>query len=58
VNGAAYGPYADARSAVLDRDTGLQQRIEQLFGEIAAAPKPPGWPSREEMSASVGGGRG
>ncbi len=45
-------------TAVLDRDTGLQQRIEQLFGQIAAGPKPPGWPSREEMSAAVGGGRG
>jgi 2-polyprenyl-6-methoxyphenol hydroxylase-like FAD-dependent oxidoreductase len=45
-------------TAVLDGDTGLHRRIEQLFTQSATAPKPPGWPSRQEMAAAVGGSEG
>jgi hypothetical protein len=41
-------------TAVLDGDTGLHRRIEQLFAQVAATPKPPGSPSREEMCTAVG----
>jgi 2-polyprenyl-6-methoxyphenol hydroxylase-like FAD-dependent oxidoreductase len=39
-------------TAVLDRDTGLQRRIEELFAQVAAS-RPPAGPSREEMCAAV-----
>ena len=45
-------------TAVLDHDTGLHRRIEQLFAQVVTVPKPPGWPSREEMCATVGGSGG
>jgi 2-polyprenyl-6-methoxyphenol hydroxylase-like FAD-dependent oxidoreductase len=37
---------------VLDSDVGMQHRIEQLFGELLATPRPAAGPPREEMLAA------
>ena len=37
------------RTAVLDDDVALQERIEALFGELRAQPRPAPGPSREEL---------
>jgi hypothetical protein len=35
--------------AVLDEDVEMQARIEKIFGEITATPRPAPGPSREEL---------
>jgi hypothetical protein len=37
---------------VLDSDVGMQRRIEQLFGELLATPRPAAGPPRDEMLAA------
>jgi 2-polyprenyl-6-methoxyphenol hydroxylase-like FAD-dependent oxidoreductase len=37
------------RTAVLDADLALQQRIETLFGELRAQPRPAAGPTRDEL---------
>jgi 2-polyprenyl-6-methoxyphenol hydroxylase-like FAD-dependent oxidoreductase len=36
-------------TTVLDADTALQARIEELFGELSRSPRPPAGPSRADM---------
>jgi 2-polyprenyl-6-methoxyphenol hydroxylase-like FAD-dependent oxidoreductase len=40
-------------TAVLDSDIDLQCRIEQLFRQVLASPRPPAGPSHEEMLAAT-----
>jgi 2-polyprenyl-6-methoxyphenol hydroxylase-like FAD-dependent oxidoreductase len=40
-------------TTVLDSDVALQGRIEGLFGEVSALPRPPTGPTREDMLAIV-----
>jgi len=39
------------RTSVLDDDIAMQERIERVFAEILAAPRPPPGPSRDEVLA-------
>jgi hypothetical protein len=41
------------RTTVLDTDTALQVRIEELFGELSGLPRPPAGPTRADMLAIV-----
>lgn len=39
--------------SILDNDVAMQERIERIFGEIRAAPRPRPGPPREELLASM-----
>lgn len=39
--------------SVLDDDVGMQQRIERIFGELRATPRPRPGPAREELLATM-----
>jgi 2-polyprenyl-6-methoxyphenol hydroxylase-like FAD-dependent oxidoreductase len=41
------------RTTILDTDTALQIRIEELFGELSGLPRPPAGPTRADMLATV-----
>ena len=41
------------RLRVLDDDYVMQNRIEEIFREVASAPRPPSGPSRDEMEAII-----
>jgi 2-polyprenyl-6-methoxyphenol hydroxylase-like FAD-dependent oxidoreductase len=41
------------RLALLDEDLAMQQRIEQIFGELLAEPRPRPGPARDELLASM-----
>ncbi len=42
-------------TAVLDDDVALQDRIERLFGELLAQPRPPSGPGQEDLRAALRG---
>ncbi len=46
------------RTTVLDGDTALQVRIEELFGELSGLPRPPAGPTRADMLATVASATG
>ena len=45
------------RTSVLDEDIPLQERIEQLFSDLMARPRPPAGPSRDELLDAVEGAK-
>jgi hypothetical protein len=41
------------RLRVLDDDYVMQNRIEEIFREVASAPRPPSGPTRDEMESII-----